>query len=214
MKMEWIGHSCFRMTAADGTVAVTDPYDDSVGIRMIPLEADLVTMSHDHHDHNNTGMLRKAPVIVRGLQEACVGGFRTRAVESWHDDAKGARRGCNAIRLFDAEGLKIVHMGDQGCMPDEEILSVIRNADVMMIPVGGFYTVDAHQASEIIRATKPRCVIPMHVKTMRCTYPIETVRPFLAVMNAQDAQPVDSLELSPQAVPQGVVLMRPMADEI
>ena len=214
MKLEWIGHACFRLTANDGTVVITDPYDESVGIDMVPLEADLITMSHEHHDHNETRMILGAPVIARGVEAAQAGGVRTRAVASYHDAARGAKRGPNAIRIFEVDGLTVVHMGDQGCMPDEAALAAIAGADVMMIPVGGTYTVDAQEAKAIIDRARPRCVIPMHFKTLHCSYPIEGVQPFLALMGVADASPVSELEILPGSVPQGVVLMKCLTDEI
>ena len=214
MRIEWIGHACFRLTAQDGTTVITDPYDESVGIEMIPLKADLITMSHEHHDHNETNMIVGDPVIARGPQLASVGSVTARAVNSWHDDAQGKLRGFNTVRIFGVDGLKIVHMGDQGCMPSEDVLEAIEDADVMMIPVGGTYTVDAAGAKAIIERAKPRCVIPMHAKTAHCPYPIAKVDTFLAVMGAQGAEPVSELDITEGAVPQGVVLMKPMADEL
>ena len=214
MRIEWIGHACFRMTAQEGTVVITDPYDESVGIDMIPLEADLITMSHEHHDHCETSMIVGSPVIARGPQLAGVGSVTARAVNSWHDDVQGKKRGFNTVRIFSADGLKIVHMGDQGCMPDEDVLEAIMQADVMMIPVGGTYTVDAAGAKAIIERAKPVCVIPMHVKTAHCPYPIAKVDEFLALMGVQDAEPVRVLEVAADSVPQGVVLMQPLADAL
>lgn len=214
MKLEWIGHACFKLTAHNGTVVITDPYDESVGIDMIPLEADLITMSHEHHDHNETRMIVGAPVIVHGGETASVGGVAAKAVCSYHDDAQGAKRGPNAIRIFEIDGLTVVHMGDQGCMPDGAVLEAISGADVLLIPVGGTYTVDALGAKEIIDRVKPHCVIPMHVKTKRCPYPIEKVQRFLEIMGAADVKPVSVLELTKDDVPCGVVLMQPVADEL
>lgn len=212
MKLEWIGHACFKMTAQDGTVVITDPYDESVGIDMIPLNADLITMSHAHHDHCETAVIKGNPLVARGLETVCVGGVTAKAAGSYHDDAKGTLRGENVIRIFEGDGLRIVHMGDQGCMPDADVLEAIRNADVMLIPVGGTYTVDAQGAKAIIEAAKPACVVPMHVKTKRCPYPIAPVYEFLKAMGAQDAQAVGSIELEKGHVPQGVLLMQPQAD--
>ena len=214
MKLEWIGHACFKLEAQDGTTVITDPYDESVGIDMVPLYADLITMSHEHHDHCETSMIVGRPVIVHGTQEAQVGSVTAKAVSSYHDDAVGAKRGTNVIRIFEIDGMKIVHMGDQGCMPDAAALEAIADADVMMIPVGGTYTVDAQGAKEIIERAKPRCVIPMHVKTKRCPYPIAKVQEFLTLMNAEDEEAIDVLDLTKDTVPCGVVLMNPMADEL
>lgn len=214
MKLEWIGHACFRLTAEDGTAVITDPYDESVGIEMLPLAADLITMSHGHHDHSETRMIAGTPRIVRGTQEAAVGSVRTRAVASFHDDVRGAKRGPNAIRLFDIDGLKVVHMGDQGCMPDEAVLAAIADADVMMIPAGGTYTVDAQGAKAILLRARPKCVIPMHVKTKRCGYPIAPVTAFLTAMDALGTQAVREAEWTKDGGPRGVLLMRPLADAL
>lgn len=214
MRIEWIGHACFKMTAQDGTVVITDPYDESVGIEMLPLKADLITMSHEHHDHCEMSMIVGNPVIARGPQLAQVGSVTVRAVNSWHDDAQGKLRGFNTVRIFSIDGLKLVHMGDQGCMPDEDVLEAIADADVMLIPVGGTYTVDAAGAKAIIDCAKPKCIIPMHVKTAHCPYPIAKADAFLALMGAQNAEPVSALELAEGHVPQGVVLMQPQADTL
>lgn len=214
MKLSWVGHSCFRMTAQDGTVVVTDPYDGSVGIGMEPLRADLVTMSHEHHDHNCERMIVGHPAIARGVETACVGGVQTSAVRSYHDEVQGARRGENALRIFSIDGLKVVHAGDLGCMPAESVLEAIAGADVLMLPVGGFYTIDAAMAVRVVEAARPRCVIPMHFKTARCGYPIAGVGPFLAAMGAQGIKPVRELELLPGCVPAGVALLQPEADAL
>ena len=214
MKLEWMGHACFQMTAMDGTVVITDPYDASVGIDMIPLKADLITMSHEHHDHNETSMIVGEPVIARGPELAAVGSVTSRAIDSYHDDAQGEKRGRNYIRLFDIDGLKVVHMGDQGCMPREDVIQAIENADVMLIPVGGTYTVDAQGAKAIIEAAKPKCVVPMHVKTKRCPYPIAPVTDFLSLMGMEDASAYDMIEITEDHVPQGVLLMKPQADDL
>lgn len=215
MKLEWIGHSCFRMTAEDGTVVVVDPYDESVGNRMLPLEAALVTISHEHHDHNYTGMLRGAPQIVRELDPAQAGGVFTCAYPSYHDDMEGAMRGKNAIRAFEMDGVRLVHMGDVGCMPQEDVIAAVSDADVMMIPVGGYYTVDAAQAQRIIERTRPRCVVPMHFHTTNGLYDaIAGVTPFLELMGAHGVLPVRSLTVDAEHAPGGIVLMQPLSDEL
>lgn len=214
MKLRWIGHACFCLTAEDGTVVITDPYDEGVGIEMLPLEADLITMSHEHHDHNETRMIVGEPHIVHGTQEAAVGGVTARAVASFHDDARGEKRGPNAIRIFDIDGLKVVHMGDQGCMPDEDVLAALLDADVMMIPAGGTYTVDAQGAKAILSRARPKCVIPMHVKTAHCGYPIAPVTEFLRAMGARDARAVREADFVKGGGPRGVLLMQPMADTL
>lgn len=212
MKLEWLGHACFRMTAENGTVIVTDPYDDSVGIRVPELTADMVTVSHEHHDHNNTALVGGHPRIVRDAKAAQVGGVATQAVASYHDDQNGALRGRNNVRIFCIDALKVVHMGDQGCLPAEPVMQAILTADVLMIPVGGYYTVDAAGAKEIIDLVCPKCVIPMHYKTAHCTYPIAGVQPFLHIMGAEDAKPVRELTVTAGDVPRGVIPMEALEE--
>ena len=214
MRLEWIGHACFKLTLESGVKVFTDPYDESVGIAMIPLKADVVTMSHEHHDHNETSQIIGEPVILHGDEPLSLGGLEIRAYASYHDDAQGAKRGSNFIRVFDAEGLKVVHMGDQGCMPEEAILDAISGADALLIPVGGFFTLDAAQAKAVIARVNPKCVIPMHVKTKHCPYPIDPIGVFLKEMGCGDAEPMAALELTKDGAQRGVCLLRPMADEL
>ena len=214
MRIEWIGHACFKLTLSSGVKVITDPYDESVGITMIPLKADVITMSHEHHDHNEESQIIGEPVILHGDMPLELGGLKVAAYASYHDDAQGAKRGANHIRVFEAEGLKVVHMGDQGCMPAKEILDAIAGADVLLIPVGGTYTLDAKEAKEVIERINPKCVVPMHVKTAHCPYPIDPVGVFLEKMGCAGLEPAAALELSAGNVPSGVVLMKPMADEL
>lgn len=212
MKMEWIGHACFRMMSANGTTVVTDPYDESVGIRMMKVPCDMATISHEHHDHNNVEMLEGSPKIFHAVQSGQAADVSTQAMASYHDDRNGTLRGSSVVRIFDIDGLKVVHMGDQGCMPGGNVLEMIADADVMMIPVGGFYTIDAQGAKAILDRVHPKCVIPMHYKTAHCAYPIAGVEPFLRLMGAENVQPVDELTVMPDHVPQGVVVMKAKAE--
>lgn len=214
MRIEWIGHACFKLTLSSGVKVITDPYDESVGITMIPLKADVITMSHEHHDHNETSQIIGEPIVLHGDAPLSLGGLSVKAYASYHDDACGAKRGANFIRVFECEGLKVVHMGDQGCMPAQDILAAIEGADVMMIPVGGTYTLDAKAAKAVIAQAKPKCVVPMHVKTAHCPYPIEPMGTFLAQMGCEGLVPVAALEIAKGGEAQGVCLLRPMADEL
>ncbi len=216
MKLEWIGHSCFRLTTRDGVVAITDPYDAKTGYKMVPLRADLITMSHRHGDHCCQEQIVGKPQIARGIEGAQVGAIKTWAMRSFHDEVGGMERGENAVRVFEADGLKIVHMGDQGCMPAPEIIDAISDADALLIPCGGFFTVDAEGAKEIVDAAHPRLVVPMHMRLARGGYDVlSTVEPFLEVMGVPGLQPVDALEWTPGAsAPGGVALLRPLAGKL
>lgn len=215
MRITYIGHACFKITAKDGSCVITDPYDASVGLSMPRLDANLVTISHGHHDHDCSDMLVGSPRIARGGEPALCTGVSSLGVHSWHDEVQGASRGENWIRIFLSEGLKVVHMGDQGCMPDEAAMEAISDADVMMIPVGGYYTVNAEGAQEIIDRARPRCIIPMHFRTAHGRYNvIADHRPFMAVMGCKEKKPVAALEIAVGSVPHGVVLLQPQADSL
>ena len=172
MNITWNGHSCFTVETENGTV-VFDPYrDGSVpGYAPLKLKADLVCCSHGHADHNG-----KETVELSGMD--C--GLEPETLCSWHDDAEGAKRGPNTITILRAEGMKFAHLGDLGCMLDEEQTAALEELDVLMIPVGGHYTIDSAQALEIVRQLKPRIVIPMHYRNGKLGYEvISTIDAFL-----------------------------------
>ena len=171
MKITWNGHSCFTLSTSDGTV-VMDPYEDQSvpGYQPLKLTADLVLCSHEHSDHNG-----RECVSLSG--KPC--GIGVETVASWHDDAKGAKRGPNTIHILTAEGMRIAHLGDLGCELSEEQIERLQNLDVLMVPVGGFFTINAVQAAEIVRQLQPRVVIPMHYRERGHGYPvIATVKKF------------------------------------
>ena len=157
MKLIWSGHSCFKLESALGSV-VLDPYaPDYVDGLALPAEltADEVICSHTHADHGYERAVTRTgnEVSFKVMQLAC-----------FHDEVQGAKRGKNLITVIDAEGLRIVHMGDIGHTLPPEQISALGEVDVLLIPVGGYYTVDAHTAKEIADSVKPRVTIPMHYR--------------------------------------------------
>ena len=205
MRISWLGHACF-MVEHDGYRVVIDPLCDVPGCRNTSAEAEEVLCSHDHFDHN----YRKGVTLQLGKDSP----FTVETVKTFHDDKSGTLRGDNTIHILRAGGMKLVHLGDLGHPLSDAQTESLRGCDVLLIPVGGTYTVDAQGAKEIIETVKPQCVVPMHVKTRRCPYPIAPMSDFLAVMGAQDAKAHDVVELEKGNLPQGVLLMQPMADEL
>ena len=185
MKLKWLGHSCFELTLDNGKVLVTDPYDPSVGYPPLKARADAALSSHGHHDHNFFDALEGDPVIVNtaGVHEVC--GARITGVPSCHDDAEGSKRGQNLIFVIEADGLKIAHLGDLGHLPQtEEQKAALAGLDLMLIPIGGFYTIDTPAAVRIIEACKPRCAIAMHFANDWCHFPISDEAEFVRLTGA------------------------------
>jgi L-ascorbate metabolism protein UlaG (beta-lactamase superfamily) len=185
MRIRWYGHSAFRITFADGMHVVVDPYESGAfggAISYGPIRdaADIVLISHDHSDHNHTGGIAGAFTEVReaGLFE--MGSITITSIATSHDPNGGSERGQNLIFVIDApaDGLRVVHLGDLGHTLNQDILSRIGRVDVLMIPVGGFFTIDAATATEVMNAVRPSITIPMHFKTEKVEFPITGVDEF------------------------------------
>ena len=163
--IKWYGHSCFSVTADDYTI-VLDPFADGYvpGLGNIRPEANAVFCSHFHNDHGCT------EVVTVTEKDTCP--FRISKIDTYHDDAQGTKRGENAIYILEAHDIRIVHFGDLGCMLTDEQIEQLKHADVVMIPVGGFYTIDAAQAKEIVSILSPTVVIPLHYRSDTFGYPV------------------------------------------
>ncbi len=158
MKLTWIGHSCFKVEK-DGHSIVIDPYaDDSVpGFKPIREEADLVLTSHEHFDHNYRDSVK---LLKRdGFP------FTIETMDSYHDDVKGKKRGSNKMFLISDGRNRVAHLGDIGCRPENVQMEKLKDLDALMIPVGGFYTIDAKGAADLVQILHPRIVIPMHYRS-------------------------------------------------
>lgn len=159
LQITWYGHSCFKLTYGDYALVI-DPYKDGMvpGLKPLSLDADEVFCSHDHDDHNYVHAVKlhhpksHSPFTVTKIQCA-------------HDEVGGKKRGMNLIHVFEADGIRIGHFGDLGSALQQEQLEKVGKLDVAMIPVGGFFTIDAKGAEELTRILKPKLVIPMHYKT-------------------------------------------------
>ncbi len=185
MKLKWFGHSSFLMTAADGTRIITDPYepgcyDGAVGYGAIADEAEGVTVSHDHADHNACGSLPGSPKLVRGTGAHSVGPVAIRGFATWHDTNRGADRGENTVFVYEIDGLRVCHLGDLGHRLDDETTRAIGRVDVLLVPVGGLFTIDAAAATEVADRLGARVIVPMHFKTPRLGFDIAGVEGFLS----------------------------------
>ena len=156
MKLTWYGHACFRVESSEGSV-VFDAYEPTYvpGLHLPPLAADMSLSSHLHHDHY-------CPEAVKLTRRAV--GFKVGSLSVFHDDCRGKKRGENTIHILDTEGLRLVHLGDLGHPLSSEQIEALGSVDILLIPVGGFYTIDAKQAKQIVDQLNPRVVIPMHYR--------------------------------------------------
>jgi len=179
MKIKYLGHAAFMITSDAGTRIITDPYGarDDLRYGEIQESADIVTVSHDHFDHNNVAAVRGNPEVVRGA--AKVKGIEFKGIPSYHDEAKGQQRGENTILCFEVDGIRICHLGDIGHPLSDKQVAEVGKVDILVVPVGGYYTVDAKVASQICDALSPKVIIPMHFKTEKNDFPITGVDEFL-----------------------------------
>ena len=190
MLITYHGHSEFYLEGADGFCLLTDPYDAHVGYPMGEYRADAVTVTHGHGDHNFVRKAAGTPAVIDSAGEWFPGpDVKVTAIPSVHDDAGGKKRGPNLIMKIEMEGLVLAHLGDQGAPLTESQIAALGAVDVLMIPVGGFYTIDAKTAYETAQALRPRVTIPMHYKTaVNASWPISDERDFLVLMGKPGLQ--------------------------
>ncbi|HEX9058910.1 MAG TPA: MBL fold metallo-hydrolase [Clostridia bacterium] len=165
MDIRWNGHSCFSITSSEGTKIVTDPYDNSTGYTMPEIEANILTSSHNHFDHNNIGAVKGDFNLFRTVGEFNSLGINIKGTLTYHDTNKGADRGQNIVYTYNVNGINVCHLGDLGHTLDRETIKSIGKVDVLLIPVGGVYTIDAKNAAVVVKQLNPKIVIPMHYKT-------------------------------------------------
>lgn len=204
MKIKWNGHASFVITSADGTKIITDPYEagsygGAVGYGKIPDEADIVLVSHDHEDHNHVAGLKGSPQVVKGSGKAKDIEFR--GVETFHDESQGRERGSNTIFCFEVDGIKVCHLGDLGHHLSPQQVEGIGEVDLLLIPVGGLFTIDGRVATDVTKKLNPKVVVPMHYKTEKLGFPVDGVDEFLT--NWEKVKRVDGseIELSKDSLP-------------
>jgi L-ascorbate metabolism protein UlaG (beta-lactamase superfamily) len=201
MVITWYGQSCFKIQSGE-TVIFTDPFSKETGLTPPRGQAHIVTVSHNHFDHNNVETLTGEPLVVAGPGEYETKGINIRGIFSYHDDKEGKERGTNTIYVLEVEGVKICHLGDLGQkkLTDEQ-LEQIDEVDILLVPVGGEATIDAEEAAEIISQIEPRLVIPMHYKIPGLALKFAGVEPFLKEMGVAKKETVEKLTLKKKDLP-------------
>ncbi|UCG82794.1 MAG: MBL fold metallo-hydrolase [Dehalococcoidia bacterium] len=202
MKIKWLGHSSFLITAGNGTRIIADPFGDYPGLSYNPIRetSEVVIISHDHGDHKGA-KIKGDHKVVTGAGRKEIAGIEIDGLNSYHDTSKGSERGANTVFCVTVDGMRICHMGDLGHDLSESEIAGIGRVDILMIPVGGFYTIDAGTASAICDRIRPRVVFPMHYRTDKCAFPITGVDDFLE--GKSDVKKVDTseVELTSESLP-------------
>ena len=195
MIITWYGHSCFKIQSGD-LVVITDPFAKEIGLTPPRVRSDIVTVTHDHFDHANTETLAGEPFVITGPGEYEVKGVYIHGVETFHDSEQGAKRGLNTIYTINTEDITVAHMGDFGeDMIRPETADELGSIDILMIPVGGTYTIDAKAAAKIVKQLEPRFVIPMHYALKGLSFKLDGLDAFLKEMGAGTVEPVEKFSI-------------------
>lgn len=194
MEISYIGHSSFLLKTKDCRV-VTDPFGPSTGMVFPKTMADIITLSHNHDDHNYVAGVQGEPMVFDWPGEFEKKGVRIFGFQSFHDTKQGEERGENTIYKFEIDGLTILHAGDLGHLPDDKLIEAIGEIDILIIPVGGTYSLDAKQAVDTAKKLDPSIVIPMHFGTEKLNTELGAqlapVTEFLKLMGAEAVQPIE-----------------------
>ena len=208
MKIRFLGHASFLITSEKGIRIITDPYKAGCfdgGIKYAPIteEADIVTISHEHDDHNSTDISGN-PTFVRGIGVKQLKGISINGFEVFHDESGGTERGQNTIFKMKIDGMSIVHLGDLGHPLADEDVQRIGDVDILFIPVGGYFTIDAATAEIVVSKLAPRIVVPMHFKTEGCSFPIAAVDEYIANREAKEFD--GEFEISKETLPDEMMI--------
>lgn len=216
MKIKFLGHSSFLITTSAGTKIVTDPYDPNaypgtLTYSVLDEPVDVVTISHEHSDHKAAYLLKGSPVIIRGNGKFGAEDVDFLGVETFHDNERGAKRGRNTVFVISADGLRIAHMGDLGHVLTSDQAAGIGAVDIALIPIGGYFTINAEQAQKVACQIDAGIVIPMHYHTPKCSFPVAEVDDFIKGKPNVTVRADSELEVTAGDVPskQQIVVLKP-----
>lgn len=206
MRITYLGHSCFLVEARDQTRAIIDPYlhgsyDGAVQYAPVDQAADVVLVSHDHPDHSAADSIPGEPRVIIHPTEEKVGALSVSGILVDHDETGGSERGKNTICILDDGDLRLVHLGDLGHLLDAAAVESIGRVDILLVPVGGFFTIDHKAAAQVVDALAPSVVIPMHYKTPKIGFPIDSADAFLKTQNAVQHPKDPTVELTRSSLP-------------
>lgn len=182
MEIEWLGHASFLIKTSIGKRILTDPFDADIGYDLYKSDVDVVTVSHNHFDHCNTEHFLKNAQIVDTIGEHNLSFCTILGTKSYHDKNKGSKRGENIIFIIEVDGFRVCHLGDLGHILSKEMVECIGQIDLLLIPVGGHYTLDGIEAAKVSIYINPSYIIPMHYKTPSLSFVLDGPEKFLTSM--------------------------------
>lgn len=186
MKITWLGHSSYKLEESTGTTIVTDPYHQYVGYEMVDVEPDILTISHNHKDHNCMDHIKGEPTILTKAGFYEIDGVHIMATKTFHDETNGSQRGNNIMFKFRMDGVDVLHMGDIGEECNVLLVEKVMPVNILMIPIGGVYTINPEQAKEYVDKLMPDIVIPMHYKTKDCEFELARLNEFLELFDEEN----------------------------
>lgn len=206
MRLTYYGHASFLVEAGDGTRIIVDPYrpgayDGAIKLAPINEAADVVLASHDHDDHGATDTILGNPQVFVFPAAVTVGSVKIEGIPVEHDEAGGSKRGKNTIMIIDDGDVRLVHAGDLGHLLDDSTADKVGRVDVLLIPVGGYFTIDAQEAAAVVERLSPRVVIPIHYKTDKVDFPIASVDGFLKTQESVQRLNSSVFEVNQQTLP-------------
>ena len=214
MDVTWLGHGCFRLRGR-GAAVVTDPYPPTIGLKLSRMDAEVVTVSHEHDNHNYTQVVRDGAYEIHGPGEYEVAGVSVIGVPTYHDEQKGAKHGRNTVYLIEIDDVRVCHLGDLGHKLDDSEAEAVASPDVLLVPVGGRSAINGAQAAEVVRQLEPRYVVPMHYAIPGLKIELDPLDRFLKEMGVatSEAQPKLSVQKSSVAEYETkVVVLEPRAE--
>lgn len=216
MQIKFLGHASFLITTDSGTRIVTDPYDPEgypgkLLYKPFNDKADIVTISHQHPDHKNLATVKGSPMIFQNAGKFGAESVEIRGIETFHDESRGEERGRNIVFVIKADGINIAHMGDLGHVITADQAAEIGDVDIVLVPVGGYYTIDAQQAEEVANRLAANIVIPMHYNNEKCKFPIAGVEEFTQDKPNVTRDKTSVLEVTKESLPrqQQIIVLEP-----
>jgi L-ascorbate metabolism protein UlaG (beta-lactamase superfamily) len=209
MDIEYLGHSAFKIKT-NGTTIITDPFGSGSGSAKSSfpnIEAQIVTISNDHPDHNNKNALSGQPFVIESSGEYEVKGVNVFGYTTYHDKNNGTEQGKNTVYLIEAEGISVCHLGNLGHVLENKIIEELGDIDILLAPVGGADTVDAAKATDVVRQIEPKLVIPMHYQNSKDEKILDSVDKFIKEMGAEAPEHMDRLKVTKDKLPEETKLI-------